>query len=368
MIRPGSIDERGATLVATLLILSALFALTVAGLTAATSSLTVSGHYRHGVQALLAAETGVLHSAKTLDGIGVIRFDNEVVSAWSSLFGTAERAMPGHSAITYAVAAATDATNPLQRMTLTSTGRAPRGARRQVQAGLRLDGAFSPGAIFLPGNSVDTTFNGNAFLVDGNDYRLAGGLNPNGENRPGIGVLNPGNVGAVESSLSGVQLDNVLGLGGSPSVLPSNGPSSSRITDEIVPGILAQPGVVTNPTIHGADVFGTVASPQITHFTGNVTINGAATGAGILIVDQGLTISGNMSFVGLIIVRGTTEITSVLGNATVLGAIWTTDLQLTVAGSAGVFYSSEALQQVANLSFGGNVLPQGVALLSWREL
>lgn len=359
--------EHGAALVATILMLASLFGLTVAGLTAAASSVQISNHYRSGVQALLAAETGILHSAKTLDGMGIIRFDNEVVPYWSTLFGTATRSMPGHSSITYSVSATADAGNPLQRMALLSTGNSPRNARRQVRAHVTLDGAFSPGAIYLPGNSVSTTFNGNSFLVDGNDYNVGGGLNPDGEDRPGIGVLNGGNVPTVSGALNGIQLDNVIGLGGFPSVLRTAGPTTARITNEIAPGILAIPGVVTNPTLNGNDIFGTLASPQITHFTGDVTINGNVTGAGILIVDQGLRISGDMSFVGLIIVRGTTQITSVLGNATVLGSLWTTDLQLTVAGSAGVFYSSEALETM-NAAFGGNVLPQGVAVQAWREL
>ncbi|MGH7858792.1 MAG: hypothetical protein ACREQY_15810, partial [Candidatus Binatia bacterium] len=109
--------------------------------------------------------------------------------------------------------------------------------------------------------------------------------------------------------------------------------------------------------------------PQITHFTGNVTINGNLTGAGILIVDQGLTISGSASFTGLIIVRGNTDIrTTATGSAAVVGAIWTNAVVLDVAGSASVTYSSEALQRVANGIGTGDLLPERVRAVAWSEL
>ncbi|MGH7819759.1 MAG: hypothetical protein ACREQ9_08300, partial [Candidatus Binatia bacterium] len=74
----------------------------------------------------------------------------------------------------------------------------------------------------------------------------------------------------------------------------------------------------------------------------------------------------DMTFTGLILVRGTTEITTVAGNATVLGAIWTTDLELTVQGSASVTYSTEALELAAGIG-NGNLLPQRAESVGWKE-
>src|SRR5207249_5007645 len=84
---------------------------------------------------------------------------------------------------------------------------------------------------------------------------------------------------------------------------------------------------------------------------------GNASGAGIMIVEGNLTIQGNFHFNGLIIVRGTTQVTEVTGNATVYGSIWTEDIQLEVSGSALVNYSSQALA-LANLVSGGAGLPE----------
>jgi hypothetical protein len=369
-------NDRGVTLVSMLILLSALFGLTVAGLVASTSSLQVSGNYQQSAQALLAAETGVLHSVATLDGMGVVRFDDEVVDVWSSVFGTAPRTMPGHGTITYSVTPTADATDPTGKMTLTSTGFAPRNAQRRILVGLELDGAFSPGAIYLPAEApVDPTFNGNSFLIDGQDYLYpppASGspLNPDGQARPGIATLSGSNAAIVDGSLNGTQRDdNVVGTGSPPSVLQASGPSIDEITGTggIVDDILDEPGVVTNPAVHGNDVFGTVASPQITHFTSSVTLSGNVSGVGILIVDGGLTITGSLEFAGLIIVSGTTEITTVSGSAGVLGALWTTNLELTVSGQATVTYSSQALEAM-NAEFGGSIMPQSVKITSWSEL
>jgi hypothetical protein len=373
-------NELGTTLVATLILLLALFASTTAGLMAATSSAQISGNYRTGTQALLLAETGVVHSVKKLSDEGIRRLDNEVVAVWETVFGSGVKTMAGYDGYEYRVTAATVASDPLSRMELTSTGEAPPASLRRIEALLELDGAFSPGAIYLPGSSVDTDFNGNQFLVDGHDRAIIATVPPytDLEDRPGIALKNNANVATVLATLNNGQYDNVEGAGGSPSVLPADGPSTSRIENDIAGAILARPGVVTNPIILGNATFGTVYPllvPQITHFTSSVTLSGTVEGAGILIVDGGLTINGNFDFVGLIIVRGPTVFTrhadetetTVTGNSSIVGALWTTDLNLEVGGSASVTYSSQALE-LMNATFGGNVLIQDVKLAAWKEL
>jgi len=134
--------------------------------------------------------------------------------------------------------------------------------------------------------------------------------------------------------------------------------------------MLAQPGVVNNPTLNGQDTFGTMSTPQITHFTGNLTIgmHGGMDGAGILIVDGGLTINGDVTFDGIIIVRGTTQISTVSGHATIFGALWTTDLSLTVGGNAGVFYSSQALALTTLIPNASQyITPRRVNVVAWTN-
>ena len=373
-------SQAGTTLVMALIFLFALAGLTAAGLTATASNVQISGNYYTGTQAFFAAETGILHSVATLNGLGgILRLDNEALTPWATVFGTATRTMPGYASIAYRVSAASFASDPRNRMTVISTGTAPRNSLREIEAVLKLDGAFSPGAIYLPGSSVATDFNGNQFLVDGNDHTILETTPPYDdlEDRPGIALKSNANVAPVIATLNNGQYDNIQGTGGSPSVAQANGPSESRIETDITNAILARPGVVTNPTIHGNDTFGTIYPnlvPQITHFTSSATLSGTVEGAGILIVDGGLTINGNFDFVGLVIVRGPTVFTkkasenetTVTGNSSVVGAIWTTDLNLEVGGSASVTYSSQALE-LMNSTFGGQVLPQDVAVAAWKE-
>src|SRR5438094_880902 len=120
----------------------------------------------------------------------------------------------------------------------------------------------------------------------------------------------------------------------------------------------------------GLPPFGTTEHPQITYFNdpSGVTVKGAGNveGVGILIVEGDLTIQGSLSFSGLIIVRGRTRVigtTTETGNATLYGALWTNDLNLTIGGSAVMNYSSAALA-FANQASGGMTLPTPVQLTS----
>ncbi|MGH7802893.1 MAG: pilus assembly PilX N-terminal domain-containing protein, partial [Candidatus Binatia bacterium] len=268
--------DRGTTLVATLILLVALSGLTAAGLTAATSSMQISGNYRTGTQALLNAETGIIHSVQKINEQGVRRLDNEALNVWEAVFGSSVKHLSGYAGYDYTVTAASVPSNPMNRMKVTSTGQAPPSSLRRIEAIVKLDGAFSPGAIYMPGAAVNTDFNGNKFLVDGRDHVIKVTNPPyaEAEDRPGIALRSQSNVAPVLSTLSAGQYDNVDGVGGSPSVLPANGPSVSRIESDIAAAILAQPGVIRNPSIRGNDKFGLISPllvPQITHFTGSVT-------------------------------------------------------------------------------------------------
>jgi len=163
------------------------------------------------------------------------------------------------------------------------------------------------------------------------------------------------------------------GYSNGPPIVPSikTSPAAPSIAqlNAMINDILARPRPADNNStqINGNATFGTTAAPQITHFTGNggVTIkaNGNAQGAGIMIVEGNLTIQGNFDFKGLILVRGTTQVTELTGNATVYGSLWTEDIQLQVAGSAIAYYSTQALA-LANQVSGGGTLPAPLKVIS----
>jgi hypothetical protein len=363
-----------------LLVLLAILTLGIAGLSGASFGLTLANNYNTGIQATQAAESGIVHAVTNINGYGVRSFTTDITptSNWNAIVGSSAMQMPGYSSISYTVTPMTNPAATSTNMWISALGQAPGQSSRALKARLGLTQPFTCGAIDLPNTGVSSNFTGNSFSIDGNDYAL-GGTSPIAGSTPtlGISTRNQTDATTVVNSLNNVQQDNVAGTS-VPNQIASvgtcQGPSSDRIRNDIVPTILAQPSppVYTNPVdrrnINGNVTLGTTSSPQITYFDGDTTIkaNGNASGSGILIVSGSLTIQGNFDFTGLIIVDGTTQVTTVTGNATVYGAIWTTDLSLSVGGSAAVRYSSPSLA-LANSIPGvtQQLLPQKVAVVAW---
>jgi Tfp pilus assembly protein PilX len=242
---PVAAGQAGSTLVSTLLILFALISLTAASLLATTSDLKISSNYQTSLQALLAAESGILHAQTRINDLGVIDFQSDIVDQWSSVFGTGSVQVQGYPLVSYTVTVASDATDPTQFLQLEAVGRAANDSSRTVSARLQVDSVFSPGAIYLPNDGVEPNFNGNQFLVDGHDTNLDGSANSSGD-VPGIATRTQDATNTVTSELSSGQADNVIGLGGTPSVRVANGFTTDQLLNTIVPAILGTPGVVTN--------------------------------------------------------------------------------------------------------------------------
>jgi hypothetical protein len=377
-------SQAGYALVSTLLVLLLMMTLGSAATLYSTFDLKSTSHFNTGNQAMYAAEAGILRGLRVINDPGVVNFNNDIVQRWSSIFGAPVQSVAGYSQFTYEVSVAADATDPVTRGTITSIGRAPNNARRIVRARLlRGPTGRGRGAIYLAADSVDSQFTGNAFDVDGNDHDQFGALVPGGPVEPGIGTRNNGVTTGVKNSLNALQKDNVRGqeftlVPLNPSVVTTSGPSVSDL-DRIVANILSNPSVVTDSTanISGNVTFGTVANPQITHLTASNTkihANGTASGAGILIVDGSLTINGTLDFVGWIIVKGDTVIndgydgdeTNVLGNAMILGSLWTGDLVIKVGGSAIVNYCDFCMRLANNV--GNGAVPRAMTPVSWEEV
>jgi hypothetical protein len=393
--RPILLEYQGSSMVFALLVLLSILTLGIAGLSAASFGLTLSNNYRTGIQAMQAAESGIVHALGVINANGGITTFGDASSStgvynWTTFSGwsTPTFTMPGYSNISYTITPSSDpnrdpgGTNSSMRMLLTSAGQAPGESQRTLKAHLGLIGPFTCGAVDLPSTGIDSTFNGNSFMVDGTDYDPTTGQPATNGMAPtlGISTRTQADADGIVTELGNAGIDNVVGMPVGPN-LPSvgtcTGPSVDRVRNEIVPDILnlpcatASPScLVTNPTLHGNDTFGTMASPQVTHYTGDLTIgqHGTMQGAGVLIVDGGLTINGDVDFTGLIIVRGTTQFdTDLSGHAVIYGSVWTTNLQLTVAGNAQALYSSQALSMVNNVLGQGQVLPQHATVLAWSE-
>jgi hypothetical protein len=364
-----------------LLVLFAVLSLGVAALSSAGFGLTLSNNYRTGAQAEQAAESGLIHAVHAINNTGgVTSFLTDVANttSWNALMGTSALSMPGYSNIQYTVNYLSNPAPTVANIWITSTGQAPGSSQRTINERLGVFPPYSCGAIDLVNTGISANFNGNAFSVDGNDYAV-GASSPTAGSTPtlGISTRTQSDADTVDGALNSGQQNDVTGTpvtGQVASVGPCTGVSDSRLTSSIVPTILSQPSPpvvsLSGGNVNGNVTLGTVAAPQITYYSGDTTIkgNGNASGAGILIVNGGLTIQGSLDFTGLIIVLGTTQITTVTGNATLYGALWTTDLSLSVGGSAAVRYSSPSLA-LANSIPGVQqpLLPQRVQVLAWSQ-
>lgn len=380
-------SEAGFTLMSVTLVLLLLTTLGVASTLYTVLDLRATNHYNTGNRAFDAAEAGLLRALNTINTTGVINFQQDIANRWSTLFGSGAQTLPGQPTMSYQVIVGVDTTDPARKGSLAVTGRAPLSARRSLVATLARGGYNgAPGAIYLAADAgVATEFSGNAFEVDGNDHNILGQLVPTGPVKPGISTRNETVNNAVTGSLNASQKDNVQGLGFTlspltPSVLPSGGPSVDDL-EQIINHLMSIPGAtyqtINDHNINGNQTFGEVSSPQVTRLTDDdVRVNGNAQGAGILIVDGSITINGTLDFIGWIIVRGSTTInpsvddeTTVLGNATILGSLWTGDLDVKVGGSAIVDYCDTCLQMVDNMnSSNGGALPQPMQVTSWGEV
>ncbi len=375
-------NQRGVTLVLSLLLLTMLLTLGAFGLQFSALDAKITNNHTTGTQALDVAESGLLHALATINRVGVTNFKSDIVDRWGILFTPNVKSIPNLPNLTYEVrlTAGADAANA-GTITVTASGNSK--SKRVVVANVRrtqsLDGR---GALYLADDNAKTKFNGSAFEIDGNDNDLLGNRIPGGVVRPGIADRTDAVTSAVKDSLNTTQIASVQGLGysadpPSPSVVTGGGPGVSDL-NQIINDVLSRPGVqtVTSSSINADTTMGTCTSPQITHLTApDVSINGHVSSCGIIIADGNITINGDADFTGWIIVRGDTNVnatatddTTILGNATIIGSLWTGDLNVTVGGSAIIDYSTQALQIADQVAGGGNPLPKPMIMTSWTEV
>ncbi|MFQ5684262.1 MAG: PilX N-terminal domain-containing pilus assembly protein [Candidatus Binatia bacterium] len=110
---------------------------------------------------------------------------------------------------------------------------------------------------------------------------------------------------------------------------------------------------------------GSRESPNVTHVKGTLTVSGTVTGAGILIVDNELRVTGNFAFEGLILIGlcgtcpGRMEISST-GSARIYGAVVLANATSaydeqagieTLAGRGAIYYSTKGIDLALRRTF-----------------
>lgn len=234
------------------------------------------------------------------------------------------------------------------------------------------DSIGEPGmkTVHVPGtaNKIETLFSGDSFAINGNDRC---GMAPP---VPGISATDPDLVTEIangtltDGGLDGDQMDNVIGIGGSPSVrVASQGPMTvSQMTESF----LALPHAELDGGNYSSnESWGTAETPRITQIRGDARIEGTIEGYGVLIVDGALDIAGNFTFHGLVIARGDVEV-QLNGNAGIFGSvlleeslIYDRTVELGVRGNAQIRFDSCALASADTWV----ALPRAARLLAWQE-
>lgn len=393
--------ERGIALVFAVFTIAALLVAITGALVTSSANSKSAVNYRQASQAHFVAESAVSHALQTMNAIGVVNYNNEIVANWPTMFGTGNKtfsALPGPQAVawgdnsTYVYRVANTAgANPAAQGTLVATAEHRQAdgtviATNTVVATLQRanNPSTAPGAIYLASdNSTNADFNGNSFTIDGNDHTLAGDVGT-GLSIPGISTRNAGNTSETVGSLNGGQQDNIQGYGyqAGPPVVPSVTTSPwaptvaqinqmirdmspapeqctcSQVNNSCTTCSFGDPYASPSPSCKAVQ-FGTIDSPM------NVEVknNGNIDGCGVMIINGNFDIQGDVTFRGLIIVKGTLTVT---GSSLVYGSVWTEGVQLQVGGNGQVYYSSEAMA-LANSVYPTGIIPAPMQLMTMAD-
>lgn len=235
---------------------------------------------------------------------------------------------------------------------ITSLAVTPSGSRRMLQMeAAPVTVPTIPGAMVLDGPTP--TFgapNSAAFTVTGNDQSSSsnpdrpqnGVACPAAVNQPALGGFDSSSVSTLTTDISGRSTSYT----GSPSSVANVNSSLGTLAtvsglEQLVSNITAAASNVYNGNVTSLPNPGTNASPVVNVVTGDLTMSGGLSGAGILLVEGTLTLSGNPSYNGLVLVIGKGVVTkNGGGNGTFDGAMLVANLydssgQMITSGSPG---------------------------------
>lgn len=213
-------------------------------------------------------------------------------------------------------------------------------------------------AVFIDPDAV-LDLKGNAFLIDGNDHNPDGTAGP-GPAVAGIATL-PGipagaNAATFLSQISSKNYDQIVGEGPSPSLMEKPGVQFDLVynTFKNLATNKMAPGTYTSPTLGSW----TDSAPLVSYANGDLHFSGKGSGAGVLVVDGSITITGQFTFYGMVIVKGDIRLSGggagvhTFGTVMVgqtITAIDPESSEVVVSGNADLFYSSAVLSRLENM-------------------
>jgi len=197
---------------------------------------------------------------------------------------------------------------------LTTLAVTPSGSRRMLQTEVAEDklNFNAPSPLTLDGTGdVLAGPSGNNFGVDGHDHPGCGSTTATGLPLPAVGVTNNTDIATVKGGIPDNRDNHYTGSGAStPDVqnISATLPPSLQSVSSLQNLLSTIKNDVTQPVINGPASSiaspGTVDAPQIIYVNGDLSLSGNTTGYGILVVTGTFTASGDIGWNGLVLVVG----------------------------------------------------------------
>ena len=254
-------------------------------------------------------------------------------------------------------------TGPDSLMTITSTSHFGN-TNHQVIVTAKREPAVLPsvhGALYISTDTLNVKLQGD-LEIDGNDRNIDNSPGPE-PSMPGIAVDDAGDSAYVINNLKPKISKSIEGLGGDPSV---NTVADNTDWDEVTQNLIfAQDTTIGAGTYGAGTMFGTFANPIITYVQGDVHFSSTATGSGIMIINGNVTMSGQFTYYGMLIVYGKSSIeTTFVGNGGIYGStvIVGSSVDFKSTGTTGIYYSSQAISNAQV-----NLKSARFEILTWWE-
>ena len=202
-------------------------------------------------------------------------------------------------------------------------------------------------------------FSGTDLLYSGVDHDPASGL-PIPGNPEVPGIITEGDPAVIDGNLSGVQRDNVEGIGPEPSISPATNPIDLWAWHDLFRDMAD----MTLPQANYSGItWGTWDDPKVVYIEGTggkSTLKGQ--GAGILCIQGRFDTTSTFTWHGIVLVM---EQIKWAGGSdiTVYGSFLCNEPPLKMNGRSRIFYSSAAIANLSKL-IGGN----GYQVANWQEL
>src|SRR5574341_1046212 len=233
-------NNRGIALAIVIMIMAVLLSITGASLLFSSLNIKTASNLKAGAGAIHAADAGIQHALALIPDGANFTYGSGATLVPLRPFPTS---MSGYS---YVVTAKNNPSSSASTSTatLTSVATGPNGSKRVVEAYIgRSTGSWAPpGTIYLPGQpaNVEATFNGNSFLISGNDTNPGQAVG-SGSAGPIVGIATTDSntttgITGPSGSLGSNQYSQVTGQGGNPSVVTL---SSSLDVNQLANNLLA---------------------------------------------------------------------------------------------------------------------------------